>query len=69
LLRTQGVISQTLLSVGRKDPRVFLCVCVQGRDARNSYGISFHSHGKVAPQLLCFLSARGEDELILSDIN
>jgi hypothetical protein len=24
--RTQGIISQTLLSVGRKDPRAFLCV-------------------------------------------
>jgi hypothetical protein len=31
------------------------CVCVQGRDARNSYGISFRSHGKVVPQLLFFV--------------
>ena len=31
------------------------CVCVQGRDARNSYAISFHSHGKVVPQLLFFV--------------
>ena len=50
--RTQGIISQTLLgggglhSVGRKDPRGFLCVCPEGRDARNSYGISFRTHSK-----------------------
>ena len=49
--RTQGIISQTLLgggllSVGRKDPRGFLCVCPEGKDARNSHGISFRTHSK-----------------------
>jgi hypothetical protein len=44
--RTQGIISQTLLSVGKKDLRGFLCVCPGGRDARNSYGIYFRTHSK-----------------------
>jgi hypothetical protein len=41
-----GIISQTLLSVDRKDPRGFLCVCPGGRDARHSYGIFFRTHSK-----------------------
>jgi hypothetical protein len=42
------------LSVGRKNPRGFLCVCPERRDAINSYGISFRTHSKVAPNYYAF---------------
>ena len=63
--RTQAIISQTPLSVGRKDPRALLCVC-PGERCNKQLCTLFSLLRQGSPQLLCFLSARGEDELILT---
>jgi hypothetical protein len=53
------------LSVGRKDPWDFLCVCPQGTCKKQLLNL-FSLPQQGSPQLLCFLSARGEDKLILT---
>ena len=43
-----------------------LRIVLMGRDAKNSYGTSSSHPRQGSPEILCFLSAGGKDELILT---
>ena len=68
---TQGIISQTLLGGGgylalAGKTLGVSCVCVQRGKMQETVMESLFTPTASSPQLLCFLSPGGEDELILT---